>query len=79
LAALVVDPHKIRALIEWRCTRDDIRLIHEALKADIARPLAAVDALGRALQGEKDKPIDVSKFWIVIKPETALLHLLLAH
>jgi hypothetical protein len=48
--------HRLRALIEWRCTRDDIRVIHEPLKADIARLRAAVDALDRAFQGEKDKP-----------------------
>jgi hypothetical protein len=35
--------HRHRAFIEWRCTRDDIRLIHEPLKADIAHLIAAVD------------------------------------
>jgi hypothetical protein len=48
--------HRLRALIEWRCTRDDIRAIREALKADIAHLKAAVDALERAFQIEKDKP-----------------------
>jgi hypothetical protein len=48
--------HRLRALIEWRCTRDDIRAIHEPLKADIANLRAAVDALDRAFQTEKEKP-----------------------
>ena len=48
--------HRPRALIEWRCTRDDIRAIHESLKADITNLRAAVDALDRAFQTEKDKP-----------------------
>jgi hypothetical protein len=44
-----------RALIGWLCTRDDIRAIHEPLKADIANLRAAVDALDRAFQTEKEK------------------------
>jgi hypothetical protein len=48
--------HRLRALMEWRLTRDDIRVIHEPLKADIAHLRAAVDALDRAFQTEKDKP-----------------------
>jgi hypothetical protein len=48
--------HRLSALIEWRCTRDDIRAIHEPLKADIANLKAAVDALERAFQTEKEKP-----------------------
>jgi hypothetical protein len=48
--------YKIRALIEWRCTRDDIRIIHEPLKADIASLRTVVDAFERAFEAEKDKP-----------------------
>jgi hypothetical protein len=48
--------HRLRALIEWRCTRDDIRIIHEPLKADIASLRAAADALERAFEVEKDQP-----------------------
>jgi hypothetical protein len=48
--------HRLRALIEWRCTRDDIRIIYEPLKADIASLRAAVDALERAFEAEKDLP-----------------------
>jgi hypothetical protein len=47
---------KIRALIEWRCTRDDIRIVHKPLKAHIASLRAAVDALERAFEAEKDNP-----------------------
>jgi hypothetical protein len=46
--------HRLRALMEWRMTRDDIRVIHVPLKADIARLRVAVDALDRAFQTEKD-------------------------
>ena len=59
--------HRLRAIVEWRCTRNAIRLIHEALQADFVHLTAAVDALERAFQGEKDKPIVVSEFWSVIK------------
>jgi hypothetical protein len=45
---------RLRALIGWRLTRDDIRAIHEQLKADITNLRAAVDALDRAFQTEKD-------------------------
>ena len=47
--------HRLRALIEWRCTRDDIRTIHEPLKADIAGLRAAVDALEWAFEVEKER------------------------
>jgi hypothetical protein len=47
--------HRLRALIEWRCTRDDIRTIHEPLKADITGLRAAVDALERAFEVEKER------------------------
>jgi hypothetical protein len=43
---------RLRALIAWRCKRDDIRQIHELLKKDIADLRAAVDALDRAYQTE---------------------------
>ena len=47
---------RLRALIEWRCNRDDIRKIHEPLNADIADLRKSVAALDHALQVEKDKP-----------------------
>ena len=43
---------RLRALIVWRCTRYDIRLIHEPLKKDIADLRAAVDALEYAFKIE---------------------------
>jgi hypothetical protein len=48
--------YRLRALIEWRCTRDDITIIHEPLKADIANLRTAVDALEAAFEAEKDLP-----------------------
>jgi hypothetical protein len=47
---------RLRALIEWRCIRDDIRKIHEPIKADIADLRKTVDALDHAFQIEKTKP-----------------------
>ena len=47
---------RLRALTGRRCTRDDIRAIYEPLKADIANLRAAVDALDRPFQTEKEKP-----------------------
>jgi hypothetical protein len=46
--------YRLRALIEWRCTRDDITMIHEPLKADFANLRTAVDALEAAFEAEKD-------------------------
>jgi len=47
---------RLRALIAWRCRRDDIREIHEPLKKDIADLRAAVDALEYAFKTEWTKP-----------------------
>ena len=47
--------HRLRELIEWRCTRDDIGVIHEPLRADIAGLHAAVDSLERAFKVEKER------------------------
>ena len=47
---------RLRALISWRCRRDDIREIHEPLKKDIADLRAAVDALEYAFKTEGTKP-----------------------
>jgi hypothetical protein len=46
----------LRALIAYRCTRDDIREINEPLKKDIADLRAAVDALDAAFQVEGKVP-----------------------
>ena len=47
---------RIRALIAWRCRRDDIREIHEPIKKDIADLRAAVDALENAFKTDGNKP-----------------------
>jgi hypothetical protein len=47
---------RLRALITWRCSRDDIREIHEPLKKDIADLRAAVHALEQAFKTEGKKP-----------------------
>ena len=47
---------RLRALITWRCNRDDIRQTREPLKKDIADLRAAVDALEHPFQTEGNKP-----------------------
>ena len=44
--------HRRQALIEWRCTSGDIRLINEPLREDIVDLRAALDALDHAFQKE---------------------------
>jgi hypothetical protein len=39
---------RLRALIAYRCTKDDIREIQEPIKADIAQFRGTVDALEKA-------------------------------
>jgi len=46
------ESHRRQALIEWRCTSGDIRLINEPLREDIVDLRAALDALDHAFQKE---------------------------
>ena len=47
---------RLRALIVYRCTQEDIRLINEPLRKDIADLRAAVDALDQAFQKVGERP-----------------------
>jgi hypothetical protein len=48
--------YRLQAQIGWRCARNDIGAIQEAIRADIANLKAAVAALDRAFESEKNNP-----------------------
>jgi hypothetical protein len=47
--------HRLQALIEWRCTRDDILELWEPIKKDIEDLKAAIEASDRVFQVEGKK------------------------